>query len=272
MSDVTFTDRPVPVDDDPYSVRRANEASDHGGFVNVGQTERQISAGVGAALVGLGLLRRTPLTLAGAGAGLALIARGLSGHSMAYDKMGRDTAGDAPPDPSLLYDKGLHLAEAVTVSRPADELYRHWRDLSNHPAFMPNVKSVDARADGKSHWVLEGPGGTSVEYDAEIIADEENKLVSWRSLGGAPVEHVGTARFHEAPGGRGTEVHLEVQYLPPGASVVGSAVAGFGRKLLYLFGQDPGRDVRRGLRNFKRLMETGHIPSIEGQPRGNCSA
>ena len=183
---------------------------------------------------------------------------------------GRRFQGDRGPSPQELYDRGVHLHESVTVSRPRQDVYAYWRDLTNQPKFMPHIQNVTVEGDGgvgsKSHWTIEGPMGKNFEYDAETTADNDGSLISWRTVGSTPVQHAGTARFRDAPGGKGTEVHLEVQYLPPGGGTLG----GFGDKLLSLVGQDPERDCRRGLRNFKRIMETGTLPTTEGQPRGNC--
>jgi uncharacterized membrane protein len=64
-----------------------------------------------------------------------------------------------------------------------------------------------------------------------------------------------------APGGRGTEVHVVLRYDPP-AGPVGAAVA----KLL---GEDPAGAIEEDLRHFKQVMETGEIPTTQGQPTGN---
>jgi len=64
-------------------------------------------------------------------------------------------------------------------------------------------------------------------------------------------------------GDRGTEVHVFMDYVPP-AGKLGHLVA-------TLFGEAPRRQMREDLRNFKRLMECGEIPSINGQPRGTCT-
>ena len=64
-------------------------------------------------------------------------------------------------------------------------------------------------------------------------------------------------------GDRGTEVHVFIDYVPP-AGRLGHWVAS-------LLGQNPRRVVREDLRNFKRIMEIGEIPTIIGQPHGTCT-
>jgi uncharacterized membrane protein len=63
-------------------------------------------------------------------------------------------------------------------------------------------------------------------------------------------------RFSPAPGARGTEVRVQLQYTPPGGA--------FGRGLAWLFGEEPDIQVKDDLRRFKQLMETGEIPISDG--------
>ena len=239
-------------------------ASRAGRPVNVGQIERTLSLLGGSAMVGLGLFQRRMSGLAMAAAGLLLARRGYTGHCDLYAALGLDAARETgAPDPATLYEKGVKIKDAITVLRPAQALYDSWRRFENHSHFMPNVESVRADGDDRSFWRIRGPGGTHWEYEARIINDEPGRLVAWQSTGNADVQHAGSVRFIDAPAGRGTEVHFNVEYLPP-AGTVGR----FGAKLLRLIGQAPHNDVREGLRNFKRLMETGELPTTDGQPRG----
>jgi uncharacterized membrane protein len=111
--------------------------------------------------------------------------------------------------------------------------------------------------------VAKGPGGTPVEWDAEIISDKPNDLISWHSLEGADVDNAGSVRFERAPGGRGTIVRVKMQYRPM-AGKLGTAVA-------TLFGQAPEKQVKVDLYRFKQVMETGEVARTEGQPAGRSS-
>ena len=64
-----------------------------------------------------------------------------------------------------------------------------------------------------------GQRGTTIEWDAEIINDKENELIAWRSLPNSDIDHAGSVHFRRAPGGRGTEVKVEMEYRPPAGSV-----------------------------------------------------
>jgi uncharacterized membrane protein len=150
------------------------------------------------------------------------------------------------------------VEDSVTINRAPADLYRYWRDFRNLPRVMPHLTSVRVDTERHSHWVAQGPAGTTVEWDAEIIDDQPDTLIAWRSLAGADVDHTGSVRFEEAPGGRGTSVRLCMVYHPPGGAL-GAVVA-------TLFGKEPGQYMQEGLRRFKQLMEAGEIATTAGQP------
>jgi uncharacterized membrane protein len=136
-----------------------------------------------------------------------------------------------------------------------------WRDFASLPRFMHNLEAVHVSEDGKrSHWVAKGPAGTRIEWDAELTQDEANTFLAWRSLEGADVDNAGAVRFIPDNGGRGTIVSVTMQYKPP-AGAVGAAVA-------RLLGDDADQQVGEDLRRFKRLLETGELPTTEGQSHG----
>jgi len=157
----------------------------------------------------------------------------------------------------------IRVAQAVTINRSPEEIYRYWRDFQNLPRFMKHLESVRATGDRRSHWVAKAPGGRTVEWDAEITEDRPNELIAWRSLDGADVDSVGSVRFERAPGGRGTIVKVEKRYSPP-AGMVGATVA----KLL---GEGLEWEIKKGLRRFKQIMEVGEVITTEGQPAGRAS-
>jgi uncharacterized membrane protein len=125
---------------------------------------------------------------------------------------------------------------------------------------MRHLRSVTELPSGNSHWVAQGPAGTTITWDAEIVTDNPGECIAWKSLNGAAVQHAGSVRFQPAPGGRGTEVHVELAYDPP-AGALGVAVA----KLL---GEEPDLQIREDLRRFKQSMEAGEIATTDGQPQG----
>ncbi|HET7114765.1 MAG TPA: SRPBCC family protein [Pyrinomonadaceae bacterium] len=146
---------------------------------------------------------------------------------------------------------GIHANGSCIVNRPPDEVYKFWREFRNLPRFMEHLVSVEELTDERSHWVAKGPAGTTVEWDAMIVADEPGRVITWRSLENSDVDNAGAVRFEPAPGGRGTIIKVNIQYNPPGG-VVGATVA-------KLFGEEPNQQLEDDLRRFKQVMEVGEV-------------
>lgn len=234
--------------------------------VNVGPQERNVSMAAGAIVALQGLSRLTPAGLIEAAVGGYLIYRGATGQCAVYQSLGLDTYhidGRAPADE--VTEKGIHVEQSMLIQKPAEQLYAFWRDFKNLPQIMTHLATVSVTNDGRTHWVATVPklAGAKVEWDAEVTADEPNRRIAWRSLPGSQVDTVGEVRFEPAPGDRGTYVHVTMNYVPPAGKL--------GHLLAWLLNETPQSKMRDDLRNFKRLMETGEILTIIGQPRGTCT-
>jgi uncharacterized membrane protein len=148
--------------------------------------------------------------------------------------------------------RGIKVKKAVTINRPVSDVYTFWRNFENLPRFMTHLESVKVFEDGKrSHWVAIGPAGVRLEWEAELVEDQSNELISWRSLPGGSVDTAGYVRFRPAPGNRGTEIVVEMRYDPPGG-VIGATIA-------KLFGESGEQVVARDLLAFKNVMEIGEV-------------
>jgi len=173
-----------------------------------------------------------------------------------------EDAGEEPSSGGT--DTGeTRVVAAITVNRPRDEVYSFWRRFEDLPAFMDHVESVSVDDTGSVHWVVKAPAGRTVEWDAELTEDVPGERISWRSLEGADVENSGTVRFADAPGGRGTEIHLDIDYSPP-AGALGAGIA-------KLFGEEPRQQAKDDLRRFKQVMEAGEVVRSEGSPEGQTA-
>jgi len=227
---------------------------------NVSSGERWLALGAGGALSVLGFDGRGPSLLSSLVGGY-LLYRAATGNCLLYQALGVSTSDSTAENTAVAAGHGSRVDHAIAVMKPAAEVYRFWRDFENLPRFMAHLEDVDSTSDGKSHWVARGPLGLRVEWDAEIVTDKPNEVISWRSLDGSDVDTAGSVHFRELPDNRGTEVRVELKYDPP-AGKVGTALA-------KLFGQSPGAQIRADLRRFKQLMEAGEIPSVRGQPHGD---
>jgi uncharacterized membrane protein len=247
-----LTSRSLPQGTGSFTSRDYPENEESTTFLTrVGQAAMIVS---GAALVALAARERSWRTLGIAAAGAPLIYRGATGHWPVPEKISQRASDAVAPVP---------IETAVTIDRPAEELYRFWHQLENLPRFMKNLDSVTKIDERRSHWVGKSPLGLKLEWDAEILEEREGKLLSWCSLPGSDVHNAGTVFFDQSTGGRGTVVRASLDYQLPG-HFLGQAVG----KMLSGTTQ---QQVKEDLKRFKELMETGEVATTNGQSHGTRS-
>jgi uncharacterized membrane protein len=220
---------------------------------NVGDGERIASALIGGALLSRGLRRRSFGGLLVAVAGGRLLYRGFSGHCGVYEHFGKDTRSVSP----------AAVNRAITIGKPADELYRLWKDPHTLSRIMGRFAEVTPSGEKRQHWSVHGPLHRTLEWDAEIIEDQPGTRLRWTSAAGARLPNEGEVQFRPAPQERGTEVSFALRFMPPGG-VLGKA----GLKLL---GATPALIANHALRRFKSLAETGEIASLRHNPSGRAN-
>jgi len=246
----------------PISRAIGADALAHGGAhshaVNVGQGERLLCVGGGGLLTLLGVKERGLLGCGLAALGGGLVYRGVSGYCAMYSALGARTADVHAPQASVAAGHGFKVMEAVVVHATSEDLYNIWRDFENLPRFMTHLVRVQARGN-RSHWVAQGPAGTEVAWDAEIITEDPGRMIGWRSLEGSQIKTAGSVHFTPVPGAQGTEVVVTLKVDPPGGKL--------GAWLATLFGQNPAHQIRDDLRRFKALVESGQITRPEGRVR-----
>jgi uncharacterized membrane protein len=182
---------------------------------------------------------------------LAIAATAVAGVTAIDALAYQDAASGRPPGgPGV-----VHFERSIIIDRPAEELYRHWRNFEELPRFMHNLVRVDVTDGGRSHWVAKGPAGTTLRWDAEVINEHPGELIAWRSLPDGDLDHAGSVRFQPARGGRGTLVRIEMQYRAPAGAA--------GARITKFLGQAPEKQVGQDLHRFKQLVETGEIARTE---------
>jgi uncharacterized membrane protein len=228
--------------------------------INVGKTERLLSALAAAAVAVVGLRRRRLRALLLPLAG-SLFTRAVTGRSAVNRALGRNTARRERVSPvaSVRRSEGIKVERSVVVNRPVHEVYHFWRNFENLPRFMDHLESVTVLDENRSHWIAKAPAGTRVEWDAVIHNEIDNELIGWRSLPGSDINHAGSVHFTPTAQG-GTEVRVVLSYEPP-AGKLGAAVA----KLL---GEEPSQQVQDDLRRFKQVMEALEVQGNSRQPAG----
>jgi uncharacterized membrane protein len=228
---------------------------------NVGQAERLATGALAAVVAGWGLKRHDPIGIAMVALASGMAYRAASGYCPAYAALNIGPESQ-PAQPNEYDTSGNHVVHSVTIDRPRNELFTFWRELSNLPQVMSHLVSVTTVEGNRSHWVAKAPAGRTVEWDAEIINEVPDETIAWRSLAGADVDNTGSVRFLDAPGGRGTVIKVTLEYIPPAGAI--------GKWVARLFGKEPKQQIREDLRRFKRQIETGEVPTTEGQPKGSC--
>lgn len=150
---------------------------------------------------------------------------------------------------------------SLMINCSPSECYRYWRDVSNFPKFVPELKSVQVTGDKTSHWTMALPRNAGqVEWDAEITEDVPDQRIAWQSKRGSEPTVNGSVNFDPAPGGRGTIIRVQMDYDFPGRSLAAPASR--------LLGMNPEQFTNKSLRRLKQLLEVGEVIETEGQPAG----
>jgi uncharacterized membrane protein len=149
------------------------------------------------------------------------------------------------------------VESSVVVEAPVSRVYEYWSDLENLPNFMTNVEEVRATSPDRTHWVIKGPLGAKMEFDAETTQEEENRALGWNSVDGN-VETSGQVRFQEL-GPERTRVEVTMNYADPPGGRLGEV----GSRLV----SNPQVMVDQDLYNFKEIIEGRATPEeIQQRP------
>ena len=145
---------------------------------------------------------------------------------------------------------GIEVQKSLYIAAPVDAVYSFLENYDNFPRFMRNVQSVDVLPDGRSHWKVKGPAGTTLEWDSITTRLVKNERIEWSTVEGGPVTHIGAIRLE--PVDAGSRVHVRMTYSPP-AGMLGHAVA-------RLLGADPKSELDEDMLRLKSALETGRAP------------
>jgi len=126
----------------------------------------------------------------------------------------------------------------------------HWPNWMSHVREVRSHGASDAVGE-RTHWVVDGPAGTTVEWDAETTRFVPPRLIAWRTVEGSPVNHSGELRLARTAAGA-TRLDVELTYTP----IAGAA----GQAIASLLRRDPKHQLEDDLARLKTTIETGRPP------------
>jgi uncharacterized membrane protein len=176
------------------------------------------------------LTRRSPLGLLAALAGAGLLVRGERQQSR--------------------HGQAIQVEKTIDLKATPETVFDIWSRYESFPQFMSNVIEVRDLGDQRSHWIVKGPAGTSLEWDSVMTENIRPSVLSWRSEPGAVVEHEGTVRIEAREDGARATVRMV--YRPP-AGALGQGVAA-------LLGRDPRSELEQDLMRMQQFIESGVPP------------
>lgn len=149
---------------------------------------------------------------------------------------------------------------SITINKSAAEIYTFFRNFGNLPFFMKDLISLTVKSETISHWVVQLEHGPKFEWDAEITEEKYGEMIAWKTIGKTEIEQAGVIWFSKAPVDRGTIVRMHMAYTIPAGKL--------GKLATKLIGEDPQSIILINLRRLKAYLETGEIPTVQGQPSG----
>ncbi len=204
------------------------------------------AATVGGSALGVyGLARKSPAGIIMAAAGLALLTRGMANKNLTQ------LVGTSPAA------RTIDLQKSIEIQASPETVFDAWEKYENFPHFMSHVLTVYDLGDGRSHWIVHGPAGTRLDWNAVLTEHTRPLALAWESEPGAAIEHTGTVRFE--PSEHGTRVTVRMSYRPPAGA--------FGHFLAVLLGSDPKRKLDDDLMRMKSFIESGIVPHDAAKPQ-----
>ncbi len=204
--------------------------------VNLKQHERTASAIAGSLLLYYAVKKHKSGALL-ALAGGYLVYRGISGHC---------TLRSLYNERVLPSGHNINVQTHVIVNRPRPEVFAFWRKLENLNLFMKHV-TIRETDDKRSSWSVKMAAGKGLlQWEAEIVKEEEGREISWKSLPGSPIYNAGKINFSDTPG-KSTRIDAFISYQAP----FGPIGEGVSRLLTPLF----RHKIKEDIRNFKYYIE-----------------
>lgn len=147
--------------------------------------------------------------------------------------------------------RAIEFNKSLTIQAPVSRVFEFWSNFENFPRFMTHVREVrKTGAVNQWHWVVDGPAGVPVEWNAVVTQFIPNRVLAWRTDPDSLVQHAGIVHFSETQDG-GTQIDIKFSY-NPAAGAIGHAIA-------KLSGSDPKKQMTDDLVRMKTFLESGKV-------------
>lgn len=133
------------------------------------------------------------------------------------------------------------VEETIDVAVPVRTAYDQWTQLETFPQFMPGIESVTQLTDTTNHWIT-NIGGVKREFDTEIIEQQPDERIAWRSTDGK--SHAGVVTFTPLDAGN-TKVAVRFEWAPETFTEKAGAALNIDKM-----------QVKADLRKFKDFIES----------------
>jgi uncharacterized membrane protein len=137
------------------------------------------------------------------------------------------------------------VRESIDIQAPIQDCFKQWMKFEEFPSFMHHVKSITKLNNNLWHWVVDGPMGSKLEWDAEMEAVQPQYMISWKTVSDSAVKASGEVHFQEIDRNC-TRVTSALIYQAP--------AGGLGEMVAKVF-SNPDKMVKEDLENFKKLIE-----------------
>ena len=142
---------------------------------------------------------------------------------------------------------GIHVQKTAHVNVPVEAVFDLLADPEKLPLIMSHILAVKKLDENRYRWIVAGPAGAPLSWDAEIVEKIPNQLLAWKSAPGAVVTNSGVVHLDSENGG--TRVHIRLAYVPPAGAI--------GHTIARIFGADPKHALDDDMIRFKSLLEHG---------------
>ncbi len=171
------------------------------------------------------------------------------------------TGGTWTPLPNDTSGNKVRSHAVQTINATPEQIFNVYSRIELLPTWQEGVVSVEETGANTLHWKMEDPGTRApVEFDSEILEAEQGKRHVSRITSGPSAGSTVILSLEPHPAGRGTMATMITDATVPGGWLTNAITAVVSRR--------PQQITTENLRHLKELIESGEIPTVEGQPAG----